>query len=953
MLNEINFCNVGPHKNQSTQIMLFTTISIFTSIAVLASLGYIISAVFDIKNSNLINVNKTISKFIGKESWISMVSPIYGLMLHFYNVLLWAIFSIHQIFKVIAVIFSLILRIFQFLIEVFKWLWSELIDPTIFFVLKLIWHYGVKFIWKFFVLAISFIAPTYSQRNVLLTVKGILKLTSIIALGYIITSLFDWFAYIALTASFIYLIYTLNVINVKLNITEEAENLALRLTRKNLFWFGIAGADIAMLYVFQSNSQNDFISNLAFPGSEFLVPVGLIFLFASLFAGIFLIAFDHHEKEKSGVLDFIKSILRRIPKIIYSSPFAGIALIIVYIIPVLLYFFINWGVNEYSGKDVAEHYVDVVEMIGIDNQYRKLGEDIETNDSLIINLDSTFIVDSTAIANQILSKEEEITNLEGIEAHLLKETIYTHDGGVNVNDNQFFSLPPFPNSESITWIVFDSNNKVIKKVTKGSESESSNLFNHTWNAPGDYYVEAYFDNSCDTSSKFTTNIEVKDLATRIGSINGPTQICSGDEISFSVNRNNLDLYEWEIPNDAVILEGRQSNKIIVKWGKSSGLVTIRAKEKDKEFSSRSYISVYVPPILGSSEPSNEITLPEDLISSELPDRPFVYYDIAVVKDAIYSVSNEIEELNAAIVNLSAEHTVSVNSLESENSGLSSQRTDLIVRWFALLFSLLGLVILVSILLTPIIIYSSLFNFRIYNYEEEGANYFSEKLSGYKNRNPQQPLFGWFMLGVAIILTFLYTSGAFLVVSSSSMFESENQSAFNYSDVSAQSRDIINDSTYVATGVDQHLLTNEKFLDPEEDSYDQEDQFDLLDRFIAFFENDKGSEGIEELEKDLIDSSSLTVEIYSSEVYRIQLLSGDLNDCEREIRRIESSNNKLDLVCFSNDSNRILLLSKKLCYSKNDACEMLKKIKEYQPRAFIVSHDLDSDKILPTRLGESC
>ena len=103
LLNEVNFCNVGSYKNQSTQIMLFTTISIFTSIAVLASLGYIISAVFDIKNSNLINVNKTISKFIGKESWISMVSPIYGLMLHFYNVLLWAISSIHQIFKVIDV----------------------------------------------------------------------------------------------------------------------------------------------------------------------------------------------------------------------------------------------------------------------------------------------------------------------------------------------------------------------------------------------------------------------------------------------------------------------------------------------------------------------------------------------------------------------------------------------------------------------------------------------------------------------------------------------------------------------------------------------------------------------------------------------------------------------------------------------------------------------------------
>ena len=143
------------------------------------------------------------------------------------------------------------------------------------------------------------------------------------------------------------------------------------------------------------------------------------------------------------------------------------------------------------------------------------------------------------------------------------------------------------------------------------------------------------------------------------------------------------------------------------------------------------------------------------------------------------------------------------------------------------------------------------------------------------------------------------------------------------------------------------------MDLKEDTYDQEDQFDLLDQFIDFFENDEDFEGIEELENDLIDSSSYTGENYSSEVYRIQLLSGGLNDCEREMRRIESSNNELDLECFSTDSNRILLLLEKPCYSLEDACEMLKKTKEYQPGAFIVSHDLDSDKIRPTRLGESC
>ncbi|MDA7744772.1 hypothetical protein N8911_01605 [bacterium] len=932
--------------------MLFTTTLLFVAIVVLASVGYIISAVFDIKNSNLINVNKTISKFIGKESWISMVSPIYGLTLHFYNVFLWAIFSIHQVFKVVAVVFSLIVRVLKLVIEVLKWLWSELIDPTIFFVLKLFWHYGVKFIWKFFALAISFIAPSYSQRNLILTIKALLKLASIIALGYVLTSLFDWFAYIAVTASFIYLIYTLNVINLRLNVTEEGENVALRLTRKNLIWFGIAGAAIAMLHVLQSNSQNDFFSNLAFPGSEFLMPIGLIFLFASFFAGIFLIAFDHYEKEKSGVLSFIKSILRRIPKIIYSSPFAGIALIIVSIIPILLYFLINWGVNEYSSKDVVEHYVDVVEMIGIDNQYRELGEYIDTNDSLFIKLDSTFIADSTVIANQISSKEEEITNLKGTESLLLKETIFTHDGRVSVNDNQFFSFPPFPNSESITWMVIDSDNKIIRKVTKGSELESSNLFNHTWHSPGNYKVEAYLDNTCDTSSKFKTTIEVKDLATRIGTIEGPTQICSGDEISFSINQSNLDLYEWEIPNDAIILEGRETNKIRVKWGKSSGLVSIRGKEEDKEFSSRSYIEVYISPILGSSEPSKEIAIPEDLISSQLLDPPFVYYDIAVVKDAIYSVSHEIKELKAASVNLSLEHAVGVNNLESENSALSSQRRDLIVKWLSLILSLLGLVILITILLAPAVIYSSLFNFRLYNYEEEGAHYFSEKFSGYKNRNPQQPLFGWFMLGVALILTFLLTAGTFMGGSSSSMFQSENQSDINYSDVGAQGFEIIKDSTYVITGGNQLLLTYEKYLDLKEDTQDQEDHFDWLDQLTAFFQNDEDSEGIEELDGDLIDSLSYTGEI-SSQVYRIQLLNGDLNDCKREMRRVEASNYELDLECFSADSSRILLLLKKPCYSIDDACEMLKKTKESHPGAFIVSHDIESDKIVPTSLGESC
>jgi hypothetical protein len=67
------------------------------------------------------------------------------------------------------------------------------------------------------------------------------------------------------------------------------------------------------------------------------------------------------------------------------------------------------------------------------------------------------------------------------------------------------------------------------------------------------------------------------------------------------------------------------------------------------------------------------------------------------------------------------------------------------------FAMLGLVLLSAIVFTPYWVYQSKFYFDLYSYHHEGRTYVSEQVEFYQNRNTNQPLLGFFVLLVFIVL----------------------------------------------------------------------------------------------------------------------------------------------------------------------------------------------------------
>ncbi|TVR70238.1 MAG: hypothetical protein EA408_11520 [Marinilabiliales bacterium] len=66
-------------------------------------------------------------------------------------------------------------------------------------------------------------------------------------------------------------------------------------------------------------------------------------------------------------------------------------------------------------------------------------------------------------------------------------------------------------------------------------------------------------------------------------------------------------------------------------------------------------------------------------------------------------------------------------------------------------AMIGLVLLMAIMFTPYWIYRTKLYFDLYSYHHEGKSYLAEQLDFYRNRNPNQPLLGFFVVFVFLLI----------------------------------------------------------------------------------------------------------------------------------------------------------------------------------------------------------
>ena len=146
-------------------------------------IGYLRYTINNNSPNYLINLSETNASWLKKDSLKSRFTPIFNLLVVIYNYIAWTIYGLASLFELAGYILSLIWKFVKFII---LWIWNEVLNPTLFSVVKLCWHYLVIFSWKLFQFAFSFIIPSHFKSNILYSFKQVLKLSSTLSIIWIL-----------------------------------------------------------------------------------------------------------------------------------------------------------------------------------------------------------------------------------------------------------------------------------------------------------------------------------------------------------------------------------------------------------------------------------------------------------------------------------------------------------------------------------------------------------------------------------------------------------------------------------------------------------------------------------------------------------------------------------------------------------------------------------------------
>ena len=729
---------------------------IITTITVFSVFGFILSNLLKKPNERLFNIKKISEELIKSNSWLKALAPFITVFYLSINFLLWGIFALDQILKFIVMTI-------QWVKTLFIWVWNSIIEPTIILVIKMIWHYPIVFIWKNTELLFSVLRPALNLNSLKVGAKELSKLMVSLFLLYIIHSLVNqtWFSVFTLIVSVLGSIYTFITVGLIFS-----DNKNIKPTRTNILnrlsvIIGFLTLVLGSLILLTLNNEKIFISEISFPLSEIGIPIAITLLFTLIMSVPFGVAYFIQSDSSMNFGQFFRAMITRLPKLIYSLPFQAIGILITLIIPIAIYLTLNQGITLVSGKNISEHLNRVEKFSDLDNQYFDFSNKIDSNTISIQKADSILVSDSIQAVAYISEMNQAIEEVNSKKTTLMQKQIFLLNDNFYVGERQSFSFPPIINCESFQWEITDSEDVVIVTTVK-ADSINSSLFSYKWTQPGSYTVSVVPKNTCEDGQRYTAEVKVISMPERVEifTISGPSIICANDTCNFSVTDTTNSL-EWIIPNDAKIIEGRSTNEIKVVWGEESGIVSLKGNENQK-VAKYSYLKVMAKPILGKID-NGIFNYPESNTEDfETPIRPFTFYELQRTNDSIMKIEFEIKQTKDILSDKRSEFLLFSNSKVKENKKFSSKQIQLCKIWFSNLFSMIGLIIILLLLLTPALSYFFKFNSSLYVFHEKGKHYISNELDYLKTKDPKQPLFGWFIVTLIAIIMTLVSQAEYLI-----------------------------------------------------------------------------------------------------------------------------------------------------------------------------------------------
>jgi len=131
-----------------------------------------------------------------------------------------------------------------------------------------------------------------------------------------------------------------------------------------------------------------------------------------------------------------------------------------------------------------------------------------------------------------------------------------------------YSIAPVTGATSYNWLV--PAGAVIQS------GQTTSAITVLWGTTsGDVSVTA--GNSCGNSTASLLAVALNSTPSTPGPISGPTAVCTGATVIYSVPEIAGVVNNWTAPSDAIITAGQGTDSITVQWGTNAGFVTVNAQ----------------------------------------------------------------------------------------------------------------------------------------------------------------------------------------------------------------------------------------------------------------------------------------------------------------------------------------------------------------------------------------
>ncbi|MEA4935999.1 MAG: hypothetical protein VB102_05065 [Paludibacter sp.] len=468
-------------------------------------LGYLRSSIQSKKPGYLLNSSSMLKNWQSENNWAARFSPLFAIFIFLFNLFAWGVYGFVSIFEFLA---FLIKKLWWLIM----WCWNEVLHPTVFALVRYLWHYLVVCSWKFFRFAFAKIPESVKKENIMLAFRKLL-LFGAVCLVALITYLLTMNMIVLVIASlvvFYFFQYTVFSTITCLRPDDFSSSPVSPGLRISVLWLALSTVSAALLVLLTQFADIYIISGLSILLIQVLLPFVILFGLAFLSTTFYLPAYIKEFGPDVEVLKFLKVWLFRLPKLCVSQLFQFTGLFILSIIPFAIVLMLNAGIKQITDKDIpgwTQHVVVMDYHIPSIKSNKLAVEDmIKEKAQLVLKRDSV----ENIYKKKITSSRNELDEAVNLKSKISDNAIHTFDRKAYVGENQSFSIPDIEDCTDYEWKVKDAvTNAEIRKINiDKNQIKGSPVFYHQWSKAGNYVVSLVPKNICGNATEASVNVEV-------------------------------------------------------------------------------------------------------------------------------------------------------------------------------------------------------------------------------------------------------------------------------------------------------------------------------------------------------------------------------------------------------------------------------------------------------------